>query len=155
MEEIDLWRCESKIHRPGWKAGDRADLQSESKAINCRIQRRWVFCFLRPTHIMKGNALLKVQWFRASLLAQWLRICLVMQGTWVQSLVWEDPTCCTATKLCTTTIELVLWRLRVAITEPHPPRAGALQLEKQPQWEALTLQLQPSPHFLQLEKAFA
>ena len=30
---------------------------------------------------------------RASLLVQWLRICLAMQGTQVQSLVWEDPTC--------------------------------------------------------------
>ena len=29
----------------------------------------------------------------ASLVAQWLRICLPMQGTWVQALVWEDPTC--------------------------------------------------------------
>ena len=25
--------------------------------------------------------------------AQWLRICLPMQGTQVQFLVWEDPTC--------------------------------------------------------------
>ena len=33
-----------------------------------------------------------------SLVAQWLRICLPMQGTWVQSLVWEDPTCLGATK---------------------------------------------------------
>ena len=30
---------------------------------------------------------------RASLVAQWLRICLPMQGTWVRALVWEDPTC--------------------------------------------------------------
>ena len=29
----------------------------------------------------------------ASLVAQWLRICLPMQGTWVRALVWEDPTC--------------------------------------------------------------
>ena len=29
---------------------------------------------------------------RTSLVAQWLRICLPLQGTWVQSLVWEDPT---------------------------------------------------------------
>ena len=29
----------------------------------------------------------------ASLVAQWLRICLPMQGTRVQALVWEDPTC--------------------------------------------------------------
>ena len=33
----------------------------------------------------------------ASLVAQWLRICLPMQGTRVRALVWEDPTCCGAT----------------------------------------------------------
>ena len=26
------------------------------------------------------------------LTVEWLRICLPIQGTWVQSLVWEDPT---------------------------------------------------------------
>ena len=35
---------------------------------------------------------------RASLVAQWLRIHLLMQGTWVQALVQEDPTCHGATK---------------------------------------------------------
>ena len=35
--------------------------------------------------------------FRASLVAQWLRICLLMQGTRVRALVWEDPTCRGAT----------------------------------------------------------
>ena len=34
---------------------------------------------------------------RASLVAQWLRICLLMQGTRVRALVWEDPTCHGAT----------------------------------------------------------
>ena len=33
-----------------------------------------------------------------SLVAQWLRIRLPMQRTWVQSLVLEDPTCHEATK---------------------------------------------------------
>ena len=33
----------------------------------------------------------------ASLVAQWLRICLPMQGTRVRALVWEDPACCRAT----------------------------------------------------------
>ena len=33
-----------------------------------------------------------------SLVVQWLRIRLPMQGTWVRALVWEDPTCCGATK---------------------------------------------------------
>ena len=37
------------------------------------------------------------QMARASLVAQWLRICLPMQGTWVRALVWEDPTCHGAT----------------------------------------------------------
>ena len=36
--------------------------------------------------------------FWTSLVAQWLRIRLPMQGTWVQALVWEDPTCHGATK---------------------------------------------------------
>ena len=34
---------------------------------------------------------------RASLVAQWLRVCLPMQGTRVRALIWEDPTCCGAT----------------------------------------------------------
>ena len=33
-----------------------------------------------------------------SLVVQWLRICLAMQGTWVQSLVQKDPMCHGATK---------------------------------------------------------
>ena len=34
---------------------------------------------------------------RASLVAQWLGVCLPMQGTRVPALVWEDPTCRGAT----------------------------------------------------------
>ena len=34
----------------------------------------------------------------ASLVVQWLRICLPMQGTQVRALVWEDPTCRGATR---------------------------------------------------------
>ena len=34
---------------------------------------------------------------KASLVAQWLRICLPTQGTRVRALVWEDPTCHGAT----------------------------------------------------------
>ena len=34
----------------------------------------------------------------ASLVAQWLRIHLPMQGTRVRALVWEDPTCHGTTK---------------------------------------------------------
>ena len=36
---------------------------------------------------------------RTSLVVQWLRISLPMQGTWIRFLVWEDPTYHEATKL--------------------------------------------------------
>ena len=39
-----------------------------------------------------GTSSIKVN-MGASLVAQWLRICLLMQGTRVRALVWEDPTC--------------------------------------------------------------
>ena len=35
---------------------------------------------------------------RTSLVAQWIETHLPVQGTWVQSLVWEDSTCCGASK---------------------------------------------------------
>ena len=48
---------------------------------------------------MKGPEICKSKCkYRASLVAQWLRICLPMQGTRVRALVWEDPTCCGATR---------------------------------------------------------
>ena len=45
---------------------------------------------------------------RTSLVAQWLRIRLPVQGTRVQSLVREDPTCTEQLSPCTTTTEPVL-----------------------------------------------
>ena len=39
------------------------------------------------------KSVIKKSTSRASLVAQWLRICLPMQGTRVRALVWEDPTC--------------------------------------------------------------
>ena len=52
-----------------------------------------------------GGTVVKNLPARASLVVQWLRICLPMQGTWVRALVWEDPTCRGATRPCTTTTE--------------------------------------------------
>ena len=42
--------------------------------------------------------LVQKQTHRAFLVAQWLRICLPMQGTRVRAPVWEDPTCRGATR---------------------------------------------------------
>ena len=41
---------------------------------------------------------IKRLWYWTSLVAQWLRIHLPVQGTRVRALVWEDPTCRGATK---------------------------------------------------------
>ena len=57
----------------------------------------------------------------ASLVAQWLRIRLPMQGTGVRALVWEDPHA--AEQLS----------LRATTTEVRRPRARAPQQEKPPQ----------------------
>ena len=46
----------------------------------------------------------------ASLVVQWLRIHLPMQGTQVQSLVQEDSTCCRATK--------PMYHTRACVPEP-------------------------------------
>ena len=53
--------------------------------------------FLHLRNGMRGDSLLLKNVSRASLVAQWLRVCLPMQGTQVRALVWEDPTCRGAT----------------------------------------------------------
>ena len=56
-----------------------------------------------------------------------------MQGTRVQALVREDPTCPEQLSLQATT------------TEARAPRAHAPQQEKPPQWEAHALQRKVAP----------
>ena len=82
---------------------------------------------------------------RTSLLVQWLRIRLPMQGTRVRTLVWEDPTCRRATK----PVHHNDWACAL---EPashnywaHVPRARAPQQEKPPRWEARALQRRVAP----------
>ena len=60
-----------------------------------------------------------------SLVAQWLRIHLPMQGTWVQALVQEDPTCRGATKSVATKPQLL--SPSATTTEARAPRACAPQ----------------------------
>ena len=87
-----------------------------------------------------------------SLVVQWLRIHLSMQGTQAQSLVQELR-------------RHVLWShwshapqhlsSHAATSEPIHPGDHALHQEKPPQWEARALQLESSPCSSQLEKARA
>ncbi|KAJ8794285.1 hypothetical protein J1605_003242 [Eschrichtius robustus] len=54
---------------------------------------------IRSNQTSIGSVLKRIKKLdRASLVAQWLRIHLPMQGTWVRDLVREDPTCHGATK---------------------------------------------------------
>ena len=90
---------------------------------------------------------------RASLVVQWLRIRLPVQGTQVGALVWEDPTCHGATKpVCHNYWACALepashdyWAREPQLlspcattTEAHAPRAHAPQQEKPLQWDACT-----------------
>ena len=60
---------------------------------------------------------------RTSLAVWWLRSHLPMQGTQVQSLVWEDPTCCRKLSPCAATTEPELWSRCSAIREATAARS--------------------------------
>ena len=90
---------------------------------------------------------------RAFLVAQWLGICLPMQGTRVRALVWENPTCLRATKpvhhsYWACALEPTshnYWSPCATTTEAHTPRARAPWQEKPPQWEACAPQRRVAP----------
>ena len=75
-----------------------------------------------PPACAPGDA--KTLALRTSLVVQWLRIQLAMQGRWVWSLVWEDF--CRATK----PIYHNYWACALQQEEPSPWGAWALQLER-------------------------
>ena len=70
----------------------------------------------------------------ASLVVQWLRICLPVQGTRVRALVREDPTCHGATK----PVRHNYWACESQLLKHVHSRTYAPQ-EKPPQWEACAL----------------
>ena len=85
----------------------------------------------------------------------WLkeRIRLPMQETWVQSLIWEDPTCHGAIKpMCHNYWACALepeswkyWAHVLQLLKPEHPRAHAPKQEKPPKWEARVPQLESGP----------
>ena len=89
----------------------------------------------------------------ASLVAQWWRICFPMQETWVQSLIWEDPTCHGATE----PLNHNYWAC-APLSPPAAPTEACMPLilwsttKEALGWEAHTLQLETSPGLSQLEK---
>ena len=63
--------------------------------FNCSLNYAYIHL---STQIYISINIFKIFHYRASLVAQWLRICLLMQETRVRALVWEDPTCRGATR---------------------------------------------------------
>ena len=61
------------------------------------LQHCWWECkLIQPLWKIVWRFLKKLKIW-TSLVAQWLRVCLPVQGTRVRALVWEDPTCRGAT----------------------------------------------------------
>ena len=62
--------------------------------------------FFRASATKSGPSYLKsVICELTSLVSLWVSVCLPMQGTWVRSLVWEDPTSRKQQSLCAAAIE--------------------------------------------------
>ena len=102
----------------------------------------------------------KISW--TSLVAQWLRICLLMQGTWVQSLAPEDSTCCWATnplhhKYSAHTLEPMSNNcLSLCSLEPKLCNGGVERVEMRGRlghWGTCAPQIENIPHSPQLGKA--
>ena len=93
-----------------------------------------------------------------SLVVQWLRICLPMQGTRVWSLAWEHSTCHGAAEpvyhywACTLEPGSHNWAYVLQLLKTAHPRAQAPQQEKPQQWGTRASQLESCPHLPQLEK---
>ena len=78
----------------------------------------------------------------ASLVAQWLRICLPMQGTWVCALVWEDPICRGAAGL----VSHNYWACASGACAPQQERPRRWKA-RAPQWRVAPLAAtRESPH---------
>ena len=98
-----------------------------------QVRAHWLFTVVK-----------KLSW--ASLVAQWSRIYLPMRETQVRSLVWEDPTCCRATKLVGHSYlacalepgNCSYWAHGPQLLKAVHPKAHAQQQETPLQWEAST-----------------
>ena len=115
MESTGVWkiRAESKSHQPAWTSyatlGEIIVTNTYCpltvtligvglSEFSVRKQQRLILrIYTEVCETAHGIKSLRIR-FRASLVAQWLGICLPVQGTWVQALFREDSTCPGATK---------------------------------------------------------
>ena len=90
-------------------------------------ENRWI-AYFKNEHIV------------TALVIQWLRIYPPIQGTEVQSLLWEDSTSLGATK----PLRYNYWAPARQLLKPTCPGAHAPQREKPPPWEASAPQRRPT-----------
>ena len=124
------------------------------------LKKKKVWGLILPNFQSYSNATVINSMWGASLVAQWLRIRLPMQGTWIWSLVQDDPTCRGATKpvhhnywaCALEPMSLNYWAHEPQLlnpwattTEACTPRACAPPQEKPPQWEAHAPQQRVTP----------
>ena len=132
-------RAARTAYRKGWWRNDTGE--QKPKLSNREAPRS------TSEHTGAGN---KSQAWRFPWL--WIRIRLPVQGTWVLSLVRENPTCRKATKSMShdysaSTLEpknqnyWLLLHMQALLKREHP-RACALQQKMPLQWETLALQLE-------------
>ena len=96
-----------------------------------------IFCIF--LNLVDEKWYLNLIFFWTSLVVEWIKICLPMQGTQVWSLVWEDLTCRRATKpVCHNSWACMLKLLQPLCLE------HVLCNKKPPRWESLCLQQSPS-----------
>ena len=96
----------------------------EEKTCTPQLERSPRTATKGPTYRNKDPVCCNEEPMGASLVTQWLRICLPMQGTQVRALVWEDPTCHGATR----PVSHIYWACASGACAP--------QQERLQQWEA-------------------
>ena len=77
---------------------DNEAYEEPEMSTSCLARWRAVRSTRRTYQTLCSSSSFKKKYHRASLVAQWLRVCLPVQGTRVRALVWEDPTCHGATR---------------------------------------------------------
>ena len=139
------------IAGPTWAGGEAGTDQGELCQLCCAV---WMFLHLVGNCLQfkySQNHYIKIA-LQASLVVQWFRIHLPMQGTRVPSLVWDDPHALRQVNSCTTTPKAVLRAWEPQLMKHTRPRACTAQ-EKLPQGEAYEPQLESSCCLPQLKKA--
>ena len=103
-------------------------------------QKPLQYCKVISLQLIKINGKKTKVTRRTSLVVQWLRICLSIQGTWVLFQGWEDPTslegampmCCNYWALVLVRESRNCWAHALQLHKPEWPRACTPQWEKPP-----------------------